>query len=414
MKIPLVDLSAQYVSLKPEIDEAIQRVIDRSSFIGGADVREFEELFAEYCGVKHCVGLGSGTDALYVALKCLGIHRGDEVITVPNTFIATTEAISMTGARPVFTEIDEKTFNMDPLKLEKLLEQKKEQNGDRIKAVIPVHLYGQPCDMGPILRVAEKHNLKVIEDAAQAHGAWYYESIGTEDQSNRDMELSAGSDTSVCARKTGSMGDVGCFSFYPGKNLGAYGDAGAIVTNDGDLADKIRMFANHGREIKYDHAFEGINSRLDGIQAAVLKTKLKHLEEWTTKRRQNALTYNEILTEKSISNFVVHPFEAENVKHVYHLYVIRVPHREKIRDKLSQHDISTGVHYPTPLHLSPAYKHLDARQGAFPITEKVSTEILSFPMYPELTTDQISYICDRLCRVLQEVQSTKLKQLKDV
>ena len=396
MRVPLVDLKVQYLSIKDEIDRAIRRVIDNTSFIGGDDVREFEESFADYCNTKHCIGVGNGTDALYLALRCLGITAGDEVITVSNTFIATTEAISMVGAKPVFVDIDEKTFNIDPLKLENLLKDKVEKKDHKIKAIIPVHLYGQPCDMAPILRIAKRYDLKVIEDAAQAHGALYAFSRETVNQEKKTEKSSVTTNQSL-SRRIGSIGDVGCFSFYPGKNLGAYGDGGAIVTNDDDLAQKMRMFANHGRKKKYEHECEGANSRLDTIQAAILNVKLKYLEAWTEKRRQNAEIYKEILSDKFISNFAIHPFEAGNVRHVYHLYVVRVDHRKIIRNRLNEKGISTGIHYPTPLHLSRAYKYLNYKQGDFPITEKASKEILSLPMYPELTSNQIQYICDCLC-----------------
>lgn len=400
MKIPLVDLKAQYISIKAEIDEAIQNVIRKTAFIGGDEIEEFERVFAEYCGVKHCIGVGNGTDALYIALRCLGIKQGDEIVTVPNTFIATTEAISMAGARPVFVDIDKDTYNIDTIKLEELLKVRISRNDSSIKAIIPVHLYGQPCNMEPIIEMAKRHDLKVIEDAAQAHGAFYCYSEEVPDQVNVNIGSSISSNPSLCKR-VGSIGDIGCFSFYPGKNLGAYGDGGAIVTNDDELAKKIRMFANHGRKEKYDHEFEGVNSRLDGIQAAILKAKLKYLEEWTERRCQIALCYNKLLSERLALKPVVHPYESKNVRHVYHLYVVRVPHRERIKTELSKSGISTGIHYPTPLHLLQAYEYLSYKQGDFPVAEKVSKEILSLPMYPELISEQISYICDCLCKAMK-------------
>ena len=288
MNIQLVDLKAQYETIKNEIDPVIKEVVSETAFIGGQHVAKFEEAFAKFCNVKYCVGVGNGTDALFIALKTLGIGAGDEVITVANSFIATSESITQTGARVVFVDIDPKTYNIDVNKIE-------EKITSRTKAIVPVHLYGQPADMDPILALAKKHNLKIMEDCAQAHGALYK------------------------GRTIGSFGDMACFSFYPGKNLGAYGDAGAIVTNDENLAKKARMFANHGRVDKYDHAIEGINSRLDGLQAAILGVKLRHLDAWSEARRKNAYLYNEHLKGTDL----VTPVEIANVKAVYHLYVVR-------------------------------------------------------------------------------------------
>jgi len=400
MEIPLVDLKAQYISIKTEIDEAIQNVIRKAAFIGGDEIEEFERVFAEYCEVKHCIGVGNGTDALHIALRCLDIKQGDEVVTVPNTFIATTEAISMAGARPVFVDIDKDTYNIDTTKLEELLRGRISRNDSSIKAIIPVHLYGQPCNMEPILEMAKKYDLKVIEDAAQAHGAFYCYPEEVRDQGNVNNGPSISSNPSLCKR-VGSIGDIGCFSFYPGKNLGAYGDGGAVITNDDELAKKIRMFANHGRKEKYSHEFEGINSRLDGIQAAVLKAKLKYLEEWTERRCKNALCYKEFLSDRLALKTIIQPYKYKNVRHVYHLYVVRVSHRERIRTELSKSGIATGIHYPIPLHLLQAYEYLGYKQGDFPVAEKVSKEILSLPMYPELTSEQISYICDCLCKAMK-------------
>ena len=295
MKIPLVDLKAQYERIKDEINAAIQEVIATSAFIGGPYVRAFEEAFAKFCGVKHCIGVGNGTDALFIALKSLGIGAGDEVITASNSFIATSEVITMTGAQVVFCDIDPKTYNIDVSQIEAKI-------APQTKAIIPVHLYGQPADMDPLLELACRYGLKIVEDAAQAHGARYK------------------------GQMVGSLGDAACFSFYPGKNLGAYGDGGAIVTNDDELALKIRMFANHGRVDKYDHKIEGMNSRLDGLQAAILSVKLKYLEEWTEARRQLAYLYNNLLADSEI----VTPVEIENARSVYHLYVVRL--RNDTRD----------------------------------------------------------------------------------
>ena len=300
MRIPLVDLKAQYERIKDEIDAAIQEVIATSAFIGGPYVRAFEEAFAQFCEVKHCIGVGNGTDALFISLKSLGIGVGDEVITAANSFIATSEAITATGAQVVFCDIDPQTYNIDVSQIEVKIT-------PQTKAIIPVHLYGQPADMAPILELARRYGLKIVEDAAQAHGARYKE------------------------RRVGSLGDVACFSFYPGKNLGAYGDGGAIVTDDDELALKVRMFTNHGRVDKYDHQIEGTNSRLDGLQAAILSAKLKHLEEWTESRRQLAYLYNELLA----SSEIVTPFESEDASGLlYHLYVVRLGNG--VRDSVYQ------------------------------------------------------------------------------
>ncbi len=374
MNIPLVDLKSQYESIKEEIDSVISDVISQSAFIGGPYVKSFESAFAEYCNVKHCIGVGNGTDALFIALKAFGIGRGDEVITVANSFIATSEAITMTGAKVVFVDIDPRTYNMDPNKLEDYLKKRFTPDASRLtpqpKAVIPVHLYGQPADMDSILDIAKKYNLKVVEDAAQAHGAVYK------------------------GRQIGSIGDMACFSFYPGKNLGAYGDAGAIVTNDDELALKARMFANHGRIGKYDHEIEGVNSRLDGLQAAILNVKLKHLPQWTDSRRENAYLYNQYLKDTDL----ITPVEIDDVKAVYHLYVVRVKKelRQKLQDYLKSKGISTGIHYPIALPNLKAYSYLNHNGNDFPEAKKASQEILSLPMYPELQESQIEYIAKEI------------------
>lgn len=372
MQIPFVDLKAQYESIKEEIDKAISDVISESAFIGGPFAKSFENAFAAFCGVKHCIGVGNGTDALFIALKTLGIREGDEVITAANSFIATSEAITMTGARVVFVDIDPITYNMDPNKLEDYLKTRSApsagRHASRPKAVIPVHLYGQPADMDPILDIARKHNLKIIEDAAQAHGATYK------------------------GRQVGSIGDVACFSFYPGKNLGAYGDAGAIVTNDDELALKARMLANHGRIEKYNHEVEGVNSRLDGLQAAILNVKLRHLPQWTESRRRNAYFYNECLKNTEL----ITPIEISNVKAVYHLYVVRLKKslRQKLQDHLKSKGIATGIHYPIALPNLKAYAYLNRHENHFPGATRASEEILSLPMFPELELSQIEYISE--------------------
>jgi dTDP-4-amino-4,6-dideoxygalactose transaminase len=367
MKIPLVDLKAQYSSIKPEIDAAVQRVLDETDFISGSAVTEFEKSFAAYCGARSAVGLANGTDALQLSLLALGVGRGDEVITAVNTFIATSEAISATGAQPVFIDNDPQTYTIDVKKIE-------EKISPRTKAIIPIHLYGQPAAMDAINEIAARHNLVVIEDAAQAHGA------------------------SFNGKTVGTLGRLACFSFYPGKNLGAYGDAGAIVTNDEALANKVRMLANHGRLKKYEHEIEGYNSRLDTLQAAILSVKLRRLRAWTEKRRQNASTYSQLLARAAnIVTPVVHP----DSLHVFHLYVVRVQHREKVQQALKEAGIATGIHYPIPLHMQPAYKHLGIPTGSYPVAERFAGEILSLPMYPELTGDQIAFICDTLIKACQ-------------
>lgn len=361
MNIQLVDLRAQYETITTEIDSAIKNVLSQTAFIGGRYCKEFEESFAQFCGVKHCIGVGNGTDALFIALKTLGVGAGDEVITVANSFIATSEAISQTGARVVFVDINPKTYNIDTSKIE-------DKITSRTKAIIPVHLYGQPAEMDEILQLAEKHNLKIVEDAAQAHGARYRDRI------------------------IGSIGDMACFSFYPGKNLGAYGDAGAIVTNDNALAKKARMLANHGRIDKYDHEIEGVNSRLDGLQAAVLRVKLKHLDVWSEARRKNAYLYNENLKGTNL----VTPVEIADVKAVYHLYVVRVKEeqRQKLQDHLKSKGVATGIHYPIALPNLKAYAYLNHTPYDFPEATRASQEILSLPMYPELNANQIIFIAE--------------------
>jgi dTDP-4-amino-4,6-dideoxygalactose transaminase len=363
MTIQLVDLRRQYESIKTEIDAVISEVLSKTAFIGGSYVKDFEGAFARFCGVRHCIGVGNGTDALFVALRTLGIGPGDEVITVANSFIATSEAITMTGARVVFADIDPVSYNIDPKKIE-------EKVTPRTRAIVPVHLYGHPADMGAIAAIARKYGLRIIEDAAQAHGA---ESEG---------------------RRVGSLGDMACFSFYPGKNLGAYGDAGAIVTDDEGLALKARMFANHGRISKYDHEMEGINSRLDGLQAAILQVKLRHLPEWTERRRRNALLYNRHLGGLPL----VTPAEGKNVRAVYHLYVVRVDPglREALLAWLQDHGIATGIHYPIALPNLKAYEYLRAGGDGCREATKASCEILSLPMFPELEEKEILYIASRI------------------
>ncbi|MFC1510851.1 DegT/DnrJ/EryC1/StrS family aminotransferase [Candidatus Margulisiibacteriota bacterium] len=356
MKIPFVDLKAQYRSIKEEIDAAMQCVIENTSFVMGEEVEAFEKEFAQFCEAKFAIGVSSGTDALHLALLACGVRPGDEVITVPNTFIATTEPISHCGARPVFVDINPKTYNIDVGKIEARITPK-------TKAIIPVHLYGQPTEMDPIIALARKHNLKVVEDACQAHGAAYK------------------------GKRVGGIGDLGCFSFYPGKNLGAYGDGGMITTNNDELARKARLLRNHGREDKYQHLIEGYCHRLDNLQAAILRAKLKRLDAWNGARRRAAKLYNNLL-----SGSVVIPYEPNWAKGVYHLYVVRVKERSQLQLKLKEKDIATGVHYPLALHLQPAYQHLGCKRGDFPVAETAQEEILSLPIYPEITPEQINCI----------------------
>lgn len=355
--IQLVDLKAQYHSIKSEIDSAIQRVIDDSAFVGGKEVKQFEAEFAAYCEAKACVGVGNGTDAIYLTLRAMGIGAGDEVITVAHTFIATSEAISMTGARPVFVDIKEDTMLMDPALLEQAIT-------PRTKVIMPVHLYGQPCDLDAIMEIADRHGLKVIEDAAQAHGARWR------------------------GRRVGSIGEAACFSFYPGKNLGAYGDAGAVVSQDEELIERIRMLANHGRLEKYTHKMEGVNSRLDGMQAAILRVKLRHLDEWNQRRRQHADFYLESFANSDVKPLTIH----EDAETVWHLFVVRVSEREAFQRKLKEEGIATGIHYPVPLHLQPAYEHYQIPSNSLPVTEKVAKEVVSLPMYPELAAAELESV----------------------
>jgi dTDP-4-amino-4,6-dideoxygalactose transaminase len=362
MKVPYLDLKAQYESIRGEIGDAIQQVLDRTAFAGGPFVAQFEKEFAAFCGTRFAAGVGSGTDALWMALLGLGIGPGDEVVTVPDTFIATAEAISWCGAKPVFVDVDPVTYNMDPSKLEAAVTEK-------TKAIIPVHLFGQMADMDPILEIARKRKLFVIEDASQAHGAEYK------------------------GRKAGSIGDAGCFSFYPGKNLGAYGEAGAVVTNNEELDKKMRMLRDHGQAKKYYHSLIGWNARMDGIQGAVLSVKLKHLDAWTEARRRNAKRYDELL--RDIPGVIV-PVEAPYAKHVYHIYAIRVADRDRLIAELTGKDIHCGIHYPIPVHLLDAYKSLDLGKGSFPVAEKSAAEFVSLPMFAELTREQISQVTTEL------------------
>ena len=357
MKVPFLDLKAQYETIAEEITIALQRVLESNAFAGGPFVAQFEKEFAKFYNSESAIGVGSGTAALWAVLQALEIGEGDEVITAPNTFIATAEAISMCGARPVFVDINEQTYNINPELIEKVI-------NPRTKAIIPVHLYGQMADMDSIMEIARAHRLYVIEDACQAHGAQYKGRIG-------------------------SIGDASCFSFYPGKNLGAYGEAGAVVTNNTELTEKIRMLRDHGQKEKYHHSIIGWNSRMDGFQGAVLSVKLKHLRKWNESRQKNAQLYNSLLGEVEE---VITPIEADYAKHVYHIYAIRYKKREELINALLRKNVFCGIHYPIPLHLQKAYKSLGYSEGNFPIAERCCEEIVSLPMFSELTQEQIEHV----------------------
>jgi dTDP-4-amino-4,6-dideoxygalactose transaminase len=358
IRVPFLDLKSQHAPLRLELDDAIQEVIDESAFAGGPFVAQFEEDFAAYCDCSYAVGVGSGTEALWLSLLALGVGPGDDVITVPNTFMATAEAITYCGARPVFAEVDERTYTMDPIALEKAVTA-------RTKAIIPVHLFGQPADMDPILEVARKHGLFVIEDACQAHGALYK------------------------GQKVGKLADIGCFSFYPGKNLGAFGEAGAVVTGNSELQDKIRILRNHGQGRKYYHSMVGWNCRMDGIQAAVLRVKLRHLDRCNELRRSHAAHYDRGL--HGVDQLVA-PAHSARVRHVYHIYAIRVKNRDNVMRLMAERGVESGVHYPVPVHLQEAYRSLGYRRGSFPITEQCAAEYVSLPMFPELTPAQVEIV----------------------
>ena len=397
MKIPFVDLKVQYYSIKEEIDQAISNVIQDSAFIGGKYTKAFEESFADYIGVKNCIGVGNGTDALYVALKALGISEGDEVITAANTFIATSEAITLTEAKVKFVDCNKETYNIDVDRLEQAIT-------DKTKAIIPVHLYGQSAEMDKIADVARKHNLYVVEDAAQAHGAIYYSRQKSEASSQKYKEnhISININTldsiEKYARKVGILGDMACFSFFPGKNLGAYGDAGAIVTNNDKLARRVRMFANHGRIEKYNHELEGTNSRLDGIQAAILNVKMKYLDKWIDRRRKIAEMYDE-----GLKDIVIIPSVMPDVKHVYHLYVIRIKNREEVKELLAEKGIATGIHYPIPLPFLNAYSYLGNKPADFPVAYSMKDEILSLPIHGDMTDEQVEYVIASLKDIVNKM-----------
>ena len=377
-QIPFLDLITPHLELEDEFVSVFRDALRTGRFIGGPAVEEFERDFAEFCEAKYCIGVGSGTDALRFALQAAGVKNGDIVITVPNTFIATTEAISQAGAIPEFIDINAHTYNIDIEKLKEYFETKcsiddktgcaiNRSTNQLITAVIPVHLYGQMADMDPIMELAEKYNFIVIEDACQAHGAEYF--------SKKEQRW----------RKAGSMGIASAFSFYPGKNLGAFGEAGAVTTNDENIARTIRMLRDHGQPKKYFHDIEGYNGRLDAIQAGILSIKLRHLQKWNEKRRTSAYQYNDLL--KQIDG-IISPYEPEWSKAVYHLYVIRTQKRDELQEFLLKNNIFTGLHYPVPLHLQKAYEGFRQKNGSFPVSEKAASEIISLPMYPGLTEEQ--------------------------
>jgi dTDP-4-amino-4,6-dideoxygalactose transaminase len=363
MMIPFVDLKAQYHSITGEIGEAVTRVLESSKFVLGPEVDAFEQSFAAYCHASHAIGVNSGTSALHLALQAAGIGPGDEVITVPFTFVATAAAIRYTGAKPVFVDIEPCTFTMDVDQIEAAIT-------SRTKAILPVHLYGQSADMDAIMAIARNHGLLVIEDAAQAHGAEYK------------------------ARRVGSLGDMACFSFYPGKNLGAYGEGGMVVTDNPHYAHLIRMLRDWGAERKYEHVLQGYNYRLEAMQGAILQVKLRHLEKWTEARRAHAARYTELLAETCIQT----PHVAPYARHVYHIFAIRTPYRDALQQALDAEGIQTGIHYPTPVHLLAAHKDLGYEKGDFPCSEEMANQVLSLPMYPELTDDQIMSVCEVIRR----------------
>jgi dTDP-4-amino-4,6-dideoxygalactose transaminase len=388
MKVPYLDLKRQYLTIKDEINNAIQSTIDSCAFVAGDKVRKFEENFAAYCGTKYAIGVSCGTSALYVALRTMGMGKGDIIITVPYTFIATVEAITMTGARPVFIDIEKDSYNISIAKLKQYVEKSctrnasdntlvDKQTGLTVRVIIPVHLYGQMSDMDEIMAIAQEYNLLVLEDAAQAHGAVYKD------------------------QKAGTIGQIGIFSFYPSKNLGAFGQGGAVLTSDERIAERARQFINHGQTGKYAHAFEGWNFKMDGFQAAILDTKLKHLDVWNQARQKNAEQYRGLL---SGLDGIVLPANMPDRDHVYHLFVIRVEDRSSLQGYLKQQGIGFTVAYPVPLHMQGAYKHLGYAQGDFPNAEKCAEGVIALPIFPELTEKEITQVG---ATINAWVQSTK-------
>ncbi len=364
MNVPFVDLKTQYLGIKDEVLKEINDVLDNTTYICGKKAKKFEEDFAKIHNVKHSIGLSTGTDALHVAMHALGIKQGDEVIVPVNTYIATAEGVSLCYAKPVFVDNDEKTYNIDVTKIEEAIT-------PNTKAIIPVHLYGQPAEMDAIMDIAKKHDLHVVEDCSQAHLATYK------------------------GKKIGSIGVIGTFSFYPGKNLGAYGEGGAVTTNDPALYGFMYKFRQHGSIEKYIHEIEGHNYRLEEIQAGVLNVKMKYIEKWTDNRRKAAMLYTETFNSLGISE-VVTPYHPDHVDPVYHLFIIRVQNREKLMDHLNKNGVQNGLHYPLPLHMQKAYSHLNYKPDDFPVAKKYANEILSIPMYPEITEEMIHYVCSTI------------------
>jgi dTDP-4-amino-4,6-dideoxygalactose transaminase len=374
MKIPFMDLPRQYKSIKAEVDMAIKNVIDNAEFIGGEAKTNFEKNFSRLCGVKHCIGVGNGTDAIFIALKAMGIGPGDEVLVPVNSFIATSEAVTAIGAKPVFIDVEPKSYLIDLNAVEKNLSTCAKSEGGKVRAIIPVHLYGRICPMPQIMELAKKYKILVLEDSAQAHLA------------------------EIAGKKAGAHGHMATFSFYPGKNLGAFGDAGAIVTNDDVYADKAKKLANHGRVSKYDHEMEGFNSRLDGLQAAVLNVKMRHLPSWTETRRKLARRYNELLS--YVENKIDLPYIPEGKEHVFHLYVIRVKNREALQKALEAKGVQTIVHYPIALHNLKAYAHFNHKPEDFPVANRYQNEILSLPLFPEMTEVEQKHVAQALIEAL--------------
>jgi dTDP-4-amino-4,6-dideoxygalactose transaminase len=364
IKVPYVDLKAQYRSIKPEIDEAVARVLDSCQFVLGPEVADFEKEFAAYCGAAECIAVNSGTSALHLALLAAGVGPGDEVITVSFTFVASVATVLYTGAKPVLVDIERRTFNMNPEAVEAAISR-------RTKAIMPVHLYGHPADMDPIMEVARRRNLVVIEDAAQAHGAKYK------------------------GQAVGSIADIGCFSFYPAKNLGAYGEGGAVTTNNPEYARKIRVLRDWGQDRKYHHALHGYNYRMEGLQGAILRVKLRQLEKWTEARRGIVKKYDQRLAGSDL----VRPAEMPWARHVYHLYTVRAKNRDALQATLLSEGIQTGVHYAIPVHLQPAYAHLGYGPNSLPESERAANEVLSLPLYPELTDSQVRTVTEALAGV---------------
>jgi dTDP-4-amino-4,6-dideoxygalactose transaminase len=368
VKVPYLDLKAQYRSIRPEIDAAITRVLDSCQFVLGPEVAGFEQEFAAYCGTSECIALNSGTSALHLALLAAGVGPGDEVITVPFTFVASVAAVLYAGARPVLVDIDPRSFNMDPAAIEAAIT-------PRTKAILPVHLYGQPADMDPIMEIARKRGLVVIEDAAQAHGAKYKN------------------------QPVGSIGDMACFSFYPGKNLGAYGEGGAVTTNNPAFGRTVRMLRDWGQDRKYHHLLRGFNYRMEGFQGAVLRVKLRHLDKWTEARSTVVNEYKRLLADSGVET----PREMPWAKHVYHVYTLRIEDRDEVQQTLQSAGIQTGIHYPVPVHMQPAYSDLGYGPGAFPHAEAAAQQVLSLPLYPELSRQAVAEVANAVKKAVAQV-----------